>query len=393
MNASDPSENCTDRLVYDMDFSLTEAERDLVGLCRDFAQNEIARRAPQAWDEARCPTDLLREMGALGLLGMLIPEEWGGIGMTTVGFVAAMEQLGLADQSVAAAWQAHVTIGSLPLYLFGNDEQRERWLRPLAEGRALGAFGLTEPDAGSDARGIRTRAERRDGGWVINGRKTFISNAGTDMSFGVTLLARTESAFATFVVEKDTPGFTMGPKMRGIGWRGLDTRELYFDDVWVPDEHLVGDPDLGLAQFLRTLEVGRVSIAALSLSLTQAVLDMAIDYAGQRVQFGQPIAKFQAVQFKLADIATELEAARWLTYRAAHLRDTGQPFLKEAAMAKLKASRLAVSAASEAVQIHGGLGYMLDSPVARFYCDAKVLEIGEGTNEIQHLVIARALGC
>jgi short/branched chain acyl-CoA dehydrogenase len=382
-----------------VDFSLNESERALVDLCREFAQKEIATRAPLAWEEARCPTDLLREMGGLGLLGILIPEEWGGIGMSTVGFVAAMEQIGLADQSVAAAWQAHVTIGSLPLYLFGNDDQRERWLRPLAEGRALGAFGLTEPDAGSDARGIRTRAERRDGGWLINGTKTFISNAGTDMSLGVTLLARTESSegqapkFASFVVEKGTPGFTMGPKLRGIGWRGLDTRELFFDGVWVPDDQLVGDPEMGLNQFLRTLEVGRISIAALSLSLTAAVLEMATDYAKQRVQFGQPIARFQAIQFKLADIATELEAARWLTYRAASLRDGGQPFLKEASMAKLKASRLATWAASEAVQIHGGLGYMLDSPVARFYCDAKVLEIGEGTNEIQHLVIARELGC
>ncbi len=334
-------------------------------------EQEIAERAPRAWDEGRCPTDLLREMGTLGLLGMLIPEEWGGIGMSTVGFVAAMEQLGLADQSVAAAWQAHVTIGSLPLLLFGDDAQRERWLRPLAEGRALGAFGLTEPDAGSDARGITTRAVRRDGGWLINGQKAFISNAGTDMSFGVTLLARTEagdgrSTYASFVVEKDTPGFTMGPKLRGIGWRGLDTRDLFFDDVWVADDHLVGDPSMGLGQFLRTLEVGRISIAALSLSLTQAVLDLAMDYAGQRVQFGQPISKFQSIQFKLADIATELEAARWLTYRAASLRDAGQPFLKEAAMAKLKASRLAVWAASEAVQIHGGIGYMLESPVARF---------------------------
>jgi alkylation response protein AidB-like acyl-CoA dehydrogenase len=219
------------------------------------------------------------------------------------------------------------------------------------------------------------------------------------MSFGVTMLARVEPAegreskFASFVVEKDASGFTMGPKMRGIGWRGLDTRELYLDDVWVPDDHLVGDPDLGLSQFLRTLEVGRISIAALSLSLTQAVLDMATAYARQRVQFGQPISKFQAVQFKLADMATELEAARWLTYRAAYLRDTGQPFQKEAAMAKLKASRVATWSASEAVQIHGGLGYMLETPVARFYCDSKVLEIGEGTNEIQHLVIARTLGC
>ncbi len=382
-----------------MDFSLTEAEQDLVDLCRNFAQQQIARRAPLAWEEGRCPTDLLREMGKLGLLGILIPAEWGGIGMSTVGFVAAMEQIGMADQSVAAAWQAHSTIGSLPLYLFGNDAQRERWLRPMAEGRVLGAFGLTEPDAGSDARGIRSRAVRRDGGWLINARKSFISNAGTDMSFGVTLLARCEPSdgeepeFASFVVEKDTPGFTMGPKMRGIGWRGLDTRELYLNDVWVPDDHLIGDPNLGLNQFLRTLEVGRISIAALSLSLTQAVLDMATAYSRERVQFGRPISKFQAVQFKLADIATELEAARWLTYRAAYLRDTGEPFRKEAAMAKLKASRIATWAASEAVQIHGGLGYMLDTPVARFYCDSKVLEIGEGTNEIQHLVIARTLGC
>ncbi len=382
-----------------MDLSLTEAEGDLVELCREFATKEIAPRAPAAWEKAECPTDLLREMGQLGLLGMLVPEEWGGIGMTTVGFVAAMEQIGLADQSVAAAWQAHVTIGSLPLYLFGSDTQRERWLRPLAEGRVLGAFGLTESDAGSDTRGISTRAERQDDGWLINGGKTFISNAGTDMSFGVTLLARTDPAedrgptFGSFVVEKGTPGFTMGPKMRGIGWRGLDTRELYFDDVWVPDDHLIGSQDLGLSQFLGTLEVGRISIAALSLSLTQAVLTMATHYARQRNQFGKPIAKFQAVQFKLADMATELEAARWLTYRAAYLRDAGQPFLKEASMAKLKASRVATRAASEAVQIHGGIGYMLESPVARFYCDSKVLEIGEGTNEIQHIVIARTLGC
>jgi short-chain 2-methylacyl-CoA dehydrogenase len=376
-----------------VDFSLTTAERDLAELARDFAQKEIAARAPIAWQEACCPTDLLREMGELGLLGMLIPEQWGGIGMSTVGFVAAMEQIGLADQSVAAAVQAHVTIGSLPLYMFGDDGQRERWLRPLAEGRALGAFGLTEPGAGSDTRGIRTRAERHEGGWRINGHKTFISNAGTDMSFGVTVLARTGEKFGSFVVEKETPGFTMGPKMPGIGWRGLDTRELFFDDVVVPENHLVGNPDLGLSQFLATLEVGRISIAALSLSLTQAVLDLATEHAKNRVQFGQPISKFQAVQFKLADIATELEAARWLTYRAASLRDEGRPFLKEASMAKLKASRLAAWAASEAVQIHGGTGYMLDSAVARFYCDAKVLEIGEGTNEIQHLVIARALGC
>ena len=381
-----------------MDFSLTEPERDLVGLCRDFAQNEIAPRAPLAWEEARCPTDLLREMGALGLLGMLIPEEWGGIGMSTVGFVAAMEQIGLADQSVAAAWQAHVTIGSLPLYLFGNDAQRERWLRPLAEGRALGAFGLTEPDAGSDARGISTRggtarrrlADQRPEDVHLQRRHRHVVRRHPARAHRI---GRRAGEVRELRRREGHARFHHGLEDARHRLAGSRHRELYFDDVWVPDDQLVGDADLGLSQFLRTLEVGRISIVALSLSLTQAVLTMATDYAQQRVQFGQPISKFQAIQFKLADIATELEAARWLTYRAASLRDAGQPFLKEASMAKLKASRVAVWAASEAVQIHGGLGYMLESPVARFYCDAKVLEIGEGTNEIQHLVIARTLGC
>jgi len=381
-----------------VDFSLTDDETALQQLMRDFASKEIRPHAARYWEEERCPTEVLRRMGELGLLGLFVPEEWGGTGVSTVAFVAAMEQLGHADQSIAAAWQAHLTIGSLPLLRFGTDAQKERWLRPLAEGRALGAFGLTEPGAGSDAAGIRTRAEPVDGGWLLNGQKAFISNAGTDMSFGVTVLARTgddadgRGRFGSFVIERDTPGYTWGPKMRGIGWRALDTRELFFDDVFVPDENVLGDPYGGLALFLGTLDVGRISIAALSTSLAQAVFDLALDYAKTREQFGQPISKFQAIQFKLADIATELEAARWLTYRAASLRDAGQPFLKEASMAKLKASRLAVWAASEAVQIHGGVGYMLDSPVARFYCDAKVLEIGEGTNEVQRMVIARHLG-
>jgi alkylation response protein AidB-like acyl-CoA dehydrogenase len=379
-----------------MDFSLTDPERELVELCRAFATKEIAERAPAAWEAATCPTDLLREMGELGLLGMLVPEHWGGIGMSTVGFVAALEELGRADQSVAAAFQAHVTIGSLPLLLFGDDRQRERWLRPLAEGRALGAFGLTEPNAGSDTRGIATRAERRDGGWLINGRKAFISNAGTDMSFGVTLLARTAGGergprFGSFVVEQGTEGFTMGPKLRGIGWRGLDTRDLYFDDVWVPDDHLVGDPDLGLGQFLGTLEVGRISIAALSLSLTAAVLDMALDYARQREQFGQPIARFQAIQFKLADMATEIAAARHLVYDAAVTKDRGEKLTRISAMAKLFASEVAMRATTQAIQVFGGNGYSTEYPVERFFRDAKLCEIGEGTSEIQRIVIAREL--
>lgn len=382
-----------------MNFELDEDAQALADLCRDFAEGEIAPIAAEAWNSERCPIEVLAKLGDLGVLGLLVPEEWGGSAASTVAFVAAIEQIGRVDQSVAAAVQAHNTIGSLPLLRFGSNEQREKWLRPLAEGRALGAFGLTEPDAGSDARGIRTKATKVSDGWVLNGTKTFISNAGTDMTMGVTLLARTgedengKPSYGTFFVEKGTPGFSIGAKMRGIGWKALDTRPLAFDDVHVGDDHLIGDPSMGLGQFLSTLEVGRIAVAALSMSLTSAVLDMARDYALQRRQFGKTISEFQAIQFKLANMATELEASRLLTYSAAARRDAGKPFMKEAAMAKLHASRTAVQAVSEAVQIFGGVGYMLESPIARFYCDAKVLEIGEGTNEIQHSVIARLLGC
>ena|ERR1700722_18990583 len=386
-----------------MDFELTSDEAALAGLAATLAQREVAPAAAAAWAAERCPVEVLQRMGQAGLLGLLVPEKWGGSGASTVGFVAAMEQIGRADQSIAAAWQAHSTIGSLPILAFGSDEQRERWLRPLAEGRALGAFGLTETEAGSDAAAIATRAEPRDGGWLINGRKMFISNAGTSMSLGVTLLARLgdpagsqaqpagRPRYANFVVEKGTPGYSLGPKLRGIGWKGLDTRELVFDDVWVPGDHLLGDAGRGLSQFLAVLAVGRISVAALAVSLTGAVLELSTAYARQRRQFGRPLIDNQAIAFKLADMATELEASRLLTYRAAALRDAGRPFEQAAAMAKLKATRTAVDAAREAVQIHGGYGYMLDSDVARFYCDAKVLEIGEGTNEIQHIVIARGL--
>ncbi len=382
-----------------MDLDLSEDEAALADLAATIARREIAPVAAQAWAAGRCPVEVLRRMGEAGLLGLLVPEEWGGGGATTVGFVAAMEQIGKADQSVAAAWQAHSTIGSMPLLRFGTDEQRDRWLRPLAEGRALGAFGLTEPGAGSDAGAVSTRAERRDGGWLINGRKMFISNAGTPMSFGVTILARLgddagqdgRPAYANLVVENGTPGFSLGPKLNGIGWKALDTRELVFEDVWVPGDHLLGSPGRGLSQFLSVLAVGRIAVAALAVSLSAALLEMSTEHARRRRQFGRPLIENQAIAFKLADMATELEAARLMTYRAAALRDAGRPFEHAAAMAKLKASRTAVDAAREAVQIHGGYGYMLDTDVARFYCDAKILEIGEGTSEIQQMVIARGL--
>jgi short/branched chain acyl-CoA dehydrogenase len=380
-----------------MDLTLNELEREMVELGAKYAEKEIAPIAAKAWHEERCPTEVLRGLGELGLMGPLVPEEWGGIGVSTAGYVALLETLAAVDPSIAAAWQAHCTIGSMPLLLFGSDAQRERWLRPLAEGQSLGAFGLTEPGAGSDVRALKTRATRTDGGWLINGQKTFISNAGTDMSFGVTLLARIgeddngRPRFGSFIVERGVQGYTEGSKLRGIGWHSLDTRELFFDNVFVPDDQVVGEPGAGLQAFLEALEVGRISVAALSVGTAVGAFKLALQYSQERVQFGSRLADFQAIQFKLADMATEIEAARWLTYRAAALRDAGEPFRTAAAMAKLKASRVATHVTSEAVQIFGGTGYMLDSSVARFYCDAKILEIGEGTNEIQHLVIAREL--
>ena len=383
-----------------MDFSLTEPNATWSGCAATSPRRRSRPRAPLAWEEARCPTDLLREMGELGLLGMLIPEEWGGIGMSTVGFVAAMEQIGLADQSVAAAWQAHVTIGSLPLLLFGNDAQRERWLRPLAEGRALGAFGLTEPDAGSDARGIRTRAERRDGGWLINGRKTFISNAGTDMSFGVTLLARTARTRAS---RRATPASSSRRTRPGSPWArrcaasagGASTpASCTSTTCGCPTSTSSAIRTSGSSQFLRTLEVGRISIAALSLSLTQAVLDLATDYAkragavrpadlevpGGAVQAGRH--RHRARGGPLAHLPRRLPAR----HRAA-VPEGGGDGQAEGQPRSPRGRRRRPCRSTAA------LGYMLETPVARFYCDAKVLEIGEGTNEIQHLVIARALGC
>ncbi|MDP1819135.1 MAG: acyl-CoA dehydrogenase family protein [Acidimicrobiales bacterium] len=382
-----------------MDFELSADQEALQGLARRFAREVIAPQAADWWEKEYFPVDVMRQLGQLGLMGLLVPERYGGTDAGMVGYVAAMEEIGVADQSFAAAWNAHTTIGSLPLLAFGTEEQRERWLRPLAEGTKLGAFGLTEAEAGSDAAGIRTRAVRDGDEWVINGTKMFISNAGTEMSLGVTLLALTgreedgRKRYGSFVVPAGTPGFKLGERLKKLGWHGLDTRELVFDDCRVPADHLVGAEGAGLRQFLEILGAGRISIAALSVSLARASLELALAHAKDRRQFGRSISEFQAIQHKLADIATELQAARWLTYRAASLYDAGRPYATEAAMAKLFASEVANRSASEALQIHGGYGYMRESAISRFYADAKILEIGEGTNEIQRTVIARALGC
>lgn len=377
----------------------TAEEEALRDLCRDFAASEITPYASDWWHEERCPTEVLRKMGELDLLGLLVPEQYGGTDVSTRALVSALMEIAKADQSLAAAWQAHLTIGSLPLLAFGTDDQKERWLRPLATGERLGSFGLTEPEAGSDASAIRTTASRTPAGWRLDGSKTFISNAATEMSQGPVVLTRVrendgdDGGYAAFMVPLGTPGFSYGSKLRGIGWHALDSRELTFDGVELSEDHLIGPVGDGLRQFLAVLDVGRITIATLGMALTEAVLEMALEYAKARNQFGRPLSKFQAIQFKLADIAAQLEAVRLLVYHCADLRDAGLPFGKEGAMAKLLSSQLAVHAASEAVQIHGGYGYMHEYPVSRFYCDAKVLEIGEGTNEIQRIVIARHLGC
>jgi alkylation response protein AidB-like acyl-CoA dehydrogenase len=382
-----------------MDFDLTEEQLSLQALCRDFAKKEILPHRVE-WNAAkRCPVDVLRKMGELGLMGLLVPEEYGGANVGAVAYVAAMEEIGKADQSVAATWNAHLTIASMPLLYFGTEEQKRRWLVPLARGEQLGAFGLTEPEAGSDARGIRTTARWDGDAWVIDGTKMFTSNAGTEMSLGVTILAvsgtRSDGAkeYSAFMVPRGTPGFRLGRNLGKIGWDATDTRELVFESCRVPADHLIGERGVGLRQFMKALAVGRISVAALSLGLAQACLEAALEYARQRKQFGQPISRFQAIQFKLADMATAAENARLLTYKAAWLYDRGRDYAKEAAMAKLYASDAAMQAASEAVQIHGGYGYTDEYPVSRFFRDAKILQIGEGTNEIQRLVIARFLGC
>jgi alkylation response protein AidB-like acyl-CoA dehydrogenase len=382
-----------------MDFDLTEEQRSLQALCRDFATKEILPHRDE-WNRARrFPAEVFRKMGDLGLMGLLVPEQYAGSGVGAAAYVAAMEEIGKADQSVAATWNAHLTIASMPLLYFGTEAQKQRWLVPLARGERLGAFGLTEPGAGSDARGIATTARRDGDGWVINGTKMFTSNAGTEMSLGVTILAVSGQTaagakeYSAFMVPRGTPGFRLGRNLSKIGWDATDTRELIFEECRIPGDHLVGTPGVGLRQFMQALAIGRISVAALSLGLAQACLEVALDYARQRRQFGRAISEFQAIQFKLADMATGVENARLLTYKAAWLYDQGREYAREAAMAKLYASDLAMQAASEAVQIHGGYGYTDEYPVSRFFRDAKILQIGEGTNEIQRLVIARLMGC
>jgi short-chain 2-methylacyl-CoA dehydrogenase len=376
-----------------VNFDLTEEQQLVRRTVREFAETRVAPVAAELDREQRFPYDLVAELGELGLMGMTIPEELGGAGADTVSYAIAIEELTRIDSSVAITVAAHHSLGTLPIFYFGNEEQKRDWLPDLASGRALAAFGLTEPGAGSDAGATRTTAELRDGQWIVNGAKIFITNAGTEITKCVTITARTgEDEISNIVVPNGTTGYTISAPMHKLGWRASDTRELSFADCAVPEANLLGPRGKGFQQFLEILDAGRISVAAMGVGLAQGAYDLAYAYARERQQFGKPIAKFQAVQFRLADMATEIEAGRALVYKAAWLKDQGRDFALAAAEAKLYTGELSNRAVNAALQIHGGYGYMEESAISRLYRDQKILEIGEGTNEVQRMVIARHLG-
>jgi short-chain 2-methylacyl-CoA dehydrogenase len=376
-----------------VNFDLSEEHELLRSTVREFTQERIAPVAEELDREHRFPSEIVAELADLGLMGIPIPEEYGGAGGDTLAYALAVEELTRVDSSVAITVAAHTSLGTMPILLFGTEQQKREWLPDLASGKRLAAFGLTEPDAGSDAGATRTRAELRDGRWVINGSKIFITNAGTDLTGCVTITARTgEEEISNLIVPNGTPGYEISEPMRKMGWRASDTRELSFRDCAVPEGNLLGERGAGFRQFLEILDGGRISVAAMGLGLAEGAYDLAVAYARERQQFGKPIASFQAITFALADMATEIEAARGLVYRTAWLKDQGRPFAKEAAMAKLYTGELSGRIVDRALQIHGGYGFMDEYAISRLYRDQKVLEIGEGTNEVQRMVIARHLG-
>jgi alkylation response protein AidB-like acyl-CoA dehydrogenase len=379
-----------------MNFDLDDDTRLLQRTVRDFAEQEIKPVAEELDRTKAFPYELVAKMGELGWMGIPFPEEYGGAGGSSLQYAIAVEELTRVDSSVAITMCAHTSLGTQPVHLFGSDEQKQRLLPDLTAGRKLGAFGLTEPEAGSDAGNTKTRATLDGGVWTINGAKQFITNAGTDISGHVAITAVTNTAhppeISNLIVENGTPGYDQGEPYRKMGWNASDTRPLTFTDCEVPEENLLGPRGAGFKQFLHVLDIGRIGVSAMGIGLAQGALDEALAYAKERRAFGQPISKFQAIQGKLADISSRLEAARLLTYKAAVLKDQGKNFTLTAAQAKLESGRLAVRATEEAVQIHGGYGYIEEYPVCRFYRDAKILTIGEGTDEVQQMVIARALG-
>ena len=380
-----------------MNFDPTDEQRRWRDLARDFAQGAILPRAVVLDREQMFPYDIIAEMARLGMMGLTLPEEYGGSGGDFVAYILALEEISRADTSVGITMEAHISLGCAPLAAYGTTEQKDEFLRRCATGERLWAFGLTEEEAGTDAGGTRTTAELEGGEWVINGSKKWITNSGTDVTAGVTVIARTGTRengrpeLTAFIVPQETPGYTRGPGYEKLGWRASDQHPLYFEDCRVPEEYMLGERGAGLRQFLRTLDGGRVAVAALSVGLAQACFDEAVARARKRHQFGKSIGEFQAIQFKLADMAMEIELARNLVLKAAWLKDQGRPFSREASMAKVFASEAAKRAADQAVQIYGGEGFMEGSAVARYWRQVKINEIGEGTSEINRQIIARSL--
>jgi len=375
-----------------MDFELTEEQEMIRRMVRDFAEKEIVPIAGEMDEKGEFPWEIIRKMAPLGFLGLPIPEEYGGAGIDNVSFAIAMEEIARASGSIAITLDAHVSLACEAILQFGSEEQKRKYLAPLARGEKLGAFALTEPEAGSDAAAIKTRAVLSGDEWVLNGQKVFITNgsiADVVVVAAVTDPTKGHRGISNFIVEKGTPGFRPGRDEEKMGLKGSVTSQLFFEDCRVPKENLLGKEGEGFKQFLIVLDAGRIAIGAMAVGLAQAALDASIAYAKERVQFGQPIAKFQAIQWMIADMATQLDAARLLVYRAAWLKDRGMRFTREAAMAKLFASEIAERACHAAIQIHGGYGYTKDYPLERYYRDARLCEIGEGTSEIQRLVIAR----
>ena len=382
-----------------MDLELNEVQKMIRETVRDFAEREIKPVAQELDEKGEFSVENTRKMGELGLFGMYLPEKYGGQGLDTLSYIIAVEELARVDGSHAATLAAHNSLGIGPIYYYGTEEQKMKYLPQLCTGEALWAFGLTEPEAGSDSRGTKTTAKIIDNKWTINGSKIFITNGASSIAKGATVQAVTKvfengkKEYTCVIVDRGTPGFKQVAMHGKMMWRASDTAELYFDDCVVPEENLLGKIGEGSHMMLSTLDNGRLSIAAMGLGLAQGAFEMALAYANERKQFGKPISKFQINAFKLADMATKIELARNLLYKACWLKDNKKPFAKEAAMSKLYCSEIAREVADEAVQIHGGYGLMKDYPIERFYRDQRLLQIGEGTSEIQRLVISRYIGC
>jgi hypothetical protein len=377
-----------------VEFELTEEQLQIKRSIREFAEAELRPHVTE-WDEAQhFPIELLPKLAELGLTGVIFPERYGGAGMGYIEYAIIIEEIARVDPSIALALAAHNSLCAGHIFIAGNEAQKQKYLTRLARGEHLGAWGLTEPSSGSDAKSMRSVAVRKDSGWVLNGSKNFITNAsfaGTAVVMAITDRAAGSHGISAFIIERETNGLSIGKKENKLGMRASDTCSLIFDNCFIPEENLLGEPGQGFIQAMRVLDGGRISIGALAVGIAQGAYEAALKYAKERHQFGRPISEFQAIQFKLADMATQIEAARLLTYRAAAMKDRGRSTTKESSMAKLYASEVAVRVSEEAIQIHGGYGYIKDYTVEKYWRDSKLLTIGEGTSEIQRLIIARQI--